>query len=57
MWGPFLRDVPYEDTSLQNSVLLHGLCNRACEPQFSYTDAVTTYLLHVLLLPKIESVA
>jgi hypothetical protein len=23
-----------EDTSSQNSVLLYGLCHRACEPQF-----------------------
>jgi len=52
VWGVFLQHSPNEGTSSQNSVLLHNLCRRVCEPQLSYMDTtsyegcVTVHLPH-----------
>jgi hypothetical protein len=48
--GLFPHDALHEDTSSQDSVLLYDRCLRVCELQLSYMGAVTTCLLHVLLL-------
>jgi hypothetical protein len=44
MWG--LQPTPHKTAGSQNSLLLHNLCCRVCEPQLSYIDASAAVLLH-----------
>jgi len=57
MWGLALHNAPHDGISSQNSVLLHSLRHRVCEPQLSDMNSNVAVLLYFILMMQICSFA
>jgi hypothetical protein len=57
MWGLALHQAPHDSISSQNSVLLHKLHHKVCEPQLSDMNTNVAVLLYFMLMMQICSFA